>query len=172
MGNEISQMSCTMPRKIPTLEESLEAVCDGVEHVADRVEAAWDDATAQPPAKPSCALSDEEKLAAHRWLHELVQQQNRASQGGAPCVYEDVTMARFLESIGLLSLSTATTGKFPGAVPVEGMSARDGIEGSRDEPKTEAMLSRLHSIPIGHWLVADPGRKGYHIEEVRAHGER
>ena len=159
MGNEISQMSCTMPRKMPTLEESLEAVCDSVEHVADRVEAAWDDATAQPPTKTSCMLTDEEKLSAHLWFDELVQQQRRANQDGAACVYEDATMARFLHSIGLLSLSTVTATEFSGAVEASATQG-GGLNGCLDDSLTDLMLSRLHSIPVGHWLVADPGRKG------------
>ena len=33
------------------------------------------------------------------------------------------------------------------------------------EPAAESVIRRLHAIPVGRWLKADPGRRGYTSEE-------
>jgi hypothetical protein len=147
-----AEFSCAHPRK--SLEDSLEAVCDGVEAVADTVEQAFDDVTKPSPARPFCKLSDADVLAAQKWFHELLQLQGRVFERGAPVVYEDATLAGFLERMGLLSLQP------PAADKREEAGSADALE--------EAMKEKLHSIPIGHWLMADPGRKGYTLDEWSA----
>lgn len=152
-----------MPRKLPTLEESLDAVCDGVEHVADRVEQAWDDALAQPPATPTCTLSDEERLTAERWFSELVRKQNSLVDGSVPCVYEDAHLALFLQEIGMLGSPEKDEGGHLNNMDLDDAPRRAGLYHG---PLVEQMLLKLHRIAVGHWLAADPGRKAYYLEEV------
>lgn len=143
MGQEFS---CAQPRK--HLEDSFDAVCEGVDRVADKIEHALDEVTKSAPARPFCNLSDQERLAAHRWFDELRHQQGREFERSAPVVFEDALMAACLDKVGLL-----------------GPVAADMTEAHRVEPALEKMQEKLHAIPVGHWLRADPGRKGYDLNE-------
>ena len=151
MGQE---MSCTSRGKFPqSFDEGFDRFVDGVEGAAEVIEQAVDDSLRAVPAKAQSSLSDKERDAATALFWQLVREQGGAHASGATAlVFEDAAMALCLQQLNL----------------VDGDEVDLGVHGLRElvgEPAAESVIRRLHAIPVGRWLKADPGRRGYTSEE-------
>jgi hypothetical protein len=150
MGQELS---CTSRGKLPSFEEGFDRVVDAIEGTADFVEQAVDDATRAPPAKAESSLSDKERSAALAVFWQLVREQGGHVAGATALVYEDAAMALCLQQLQLLGGEEAAAASESAAE-----SASFGLRELAGEPASEAVLRRLHAIPVGRWLKADPVR--------------
>ena len=153
------EMSCTSRGKFPaSFEEDIDAMVDGVENAAEYVEQAIDDATRYPPPKADCELSDKERSAAMGLFWLLVREQGGNIAGTAPAVYEDAAMARCLQRVCLIDADGASAAASASSTSMA-VDPQENVD--VDAPLVQTMLRRLHAFPVGHWLKADPGRRGY-----------
>ena len=137
-------------------EDGFERVVDGVERTTEFVEQAIDDATRSSPAKVESSLSDRERGAAVALFWHLVREQGGNIAGATAMVYEDAAMVLCLQRLDLVD------GSAPAASFAElGYRLRE-LAG---KPAAPSVLRRLHVIPVGRWLKADPGRRSYSADE-------
>ena len=167
MGAEQSQLSCTSrgkPISFESIEEGVDQAIDGVaneiEDAAEVLEQVIDDALRAPPATAHCKLSTSEGSVADSLFWHLVRAQGGTVAGGTAVLYEGLAMAIVLQRLRLLELGEGEVG------------ASHTTASSAPPPRTlegddlvAAMMRRLHRFPVGHWLKADPTRRGYTLEE-------
>ena len=161
MGQELSCTSRGKPLA-EQFEHGLGQVVAAGEAAADYVEQALDDATSCPPATATCELSDKEQIAAVGIFWQLVREQGNGVTGSSAVIYEDMAMALCLQRLGVLSSIDALGSE---RERERSSSAATGLHEVASEPPVELMLQRLHALPVGQWLVSDPTRRCYKVDE-------
>ena len=162
-------MSCTSRGKpIRSLEDGFEAVVDGLDRSAEILEQAIDDATRGPePAQSHCRMGEKERKAANALFWQLTRAQNGGVQAAVPEVHEDAAMAHLMQRLKLIDGSEPRSQRYLQQLAQESeetstpMSMRELV----GQPPCESMLRHLHAFPVGHWLRADPRRRGYTVDD-------